>query len=100
MSADDGDTILVAKDQVIAVTCDRPSDEGDSQATVTRRATIEVRMVNGESFSATALLELPEDHSRLLDFLNRWKSRFLPLETAQGQLLINRRMIERVRSLD
>lgn len=100
LNSDTGEIVLVAKDQVVSVACDRVDGEEDPQTAVTRRVALEVRLIHGDTFTGTALLEVPEDHARVLDFLNRWKPRFLPLHTTDGQLLVNRSMIERVRSLD
>jgi hypothetical protein len=97
---DDGEVVLVAKNQVATVACDGTDEEEGTGAAITRRASVEVRLLTGETVSATVLLEVPEDHSRLLDFLNLWKPRFLPLDTVDGKLLVNRGMIERVRALD
>jgi hypothetical protein len=95
-----GEIVLVAKDQVVSVACDRDPGDDDSRTDITRHVALEVRLIHGDTFAGTALLEVPEDHARVLDFLNRWKPRFIPLHTGDGQLLVNRSMIERVRSLD
>ncbi len=95
-----GETVLISKDNVLFVTCDSDRDEEGVRKTLARNVGVEVVLCTGDVVKATAFLEVPEDHSRLLDFLNLSKSRFLPLETATGQLLVNRRMIERVRALD
>lgn len=100
LNCDNGEIVLVAKDQVVSVAFDPVAGEDDPWTEITRQVALELRLIHGDTFSGTALLEVPEDHARVLDFLNRWKPRFLPLRTADGQLLVNRSMIERVRSLD
>lgn len=95
-----GTIVLVAKDQVVSVACDLVEGEDDPRTEITRQVLLEIRLIHGDTFTGTALLEVPEDHARVLDFLNRWKPLFLPLHTDGGQLLVNRSMIERVRSLD
>ena len=100
LSTDGGETVLIAKDRVATVNCDPCDDRDESASTATRRVTVEMKLVGGEKFQASVLLEVPDDHPRLLDFLNLRKRRFLSLDTPDGQLLVNRRSIERVRSLD
>lgn len=100
LNHENGEIVLVAKDQVVSVACDSVEGEDDPRTEITRQVALEVRLIHGETFTGTALLEVPEDHARVLDFLNRWKPRFLPLQMTGGQLLLNRSMIERVRSLD
>jgi hypothetical protein len=96
-----GDTVLIAKDQVVSVSCDvSGGDEDDFEEEITRKVAVEIGLINGESVKATVLLEVPDDHPRLLDFLNLRKMRFLSLGTDDGLLHVNRSMIERVRSLD
>lgn len=100
LRAENGETVLVAKDRVVLVTCDRPDVPEHVWAQATPRVTVEIHLLDGEIVTGSVLLEVPEQHSRLLDFLNRHKQRFFPLETVDGQLLINQSMIESVRSLD
>lgn len=100
LNRENGEIVLVAKDQVVSVAFDLAAGEDDPQTNITRQVALEVRLIHGDTFTGTALLEVPEDHARVLDFLNRWKPRFLQLHTPDGQLLVNRSMIERVRSLD
>ena len=97
---DSGAAVLIAKEQVVAVSLDRADEEDDVRAQGTPRVNIEVRLIDGETFSGAVFLEVPKQYSRLLDFLNRYKHRFLALDTADGQLLLNRSMIESIRSLD
>jgi hypothetical protein len=94
----DGDTVLVARDQVISVHCDRGDDE-DSIG-LTPRITVDVRLIHGQTFRGSVLLDMPAQNSRLLDFLNRSRQRFVAMNTDEGRLLVNRSMIESVRSLD
>ena len=44
--------------------------------------------------------EMPAERPRLLDFLNRYAQRFLTLYSAGGIRLINRELIERVKTMD
>jgi hypothetical protein len=96
-----GEIVILAKDQVVSVAWEDPSgtDENPLQ-TITKRVDVEVGLTDGETISATVLLEVPEDHPRLLDFLNLGKQRFMSLETTGGRLFVNRSMVERVRTMD
>jgi hypothetical protein len=100
LRAENGDTVLVAKDQVVSVHYNRSDVETALRAGVTPRIGVEVRLIHGQTFTGLVFLDMPEQHSRLLDFLNRSRQRFISLDTQDGQLLVNRGMIESVRSLD
>jgi hypothetical protein len=99
--ADDGEIVILAKDQVVSVAWQNPSDADENPLqSVMTRVDVEVGLTDGETISATVLLEVPEDHPRLLDFLNLVRNRFMSLETPGGGLLVNRGMVERVRTLE
>ena len=94
------DVVLLSKAQVVhlsAAPWDEPEDEADGSI---RRMLVEVTLVNGETHTASMTVEAPAERSRLLDFLNREHNRFVTLHGLDGLLLINRRVIERVRPLD
>lgn len=99
---DDGETILVAKDQVREVEFDHPHDVGEEPDGVVgvRRSVIEVTLAEGAVVTGTVYLQVPFDRPRLLDFLNRYDRRFITLYVPGGARLVNRRLIERVRPLD
>jgi hypothetical protein len=98
----DGDTVLIAKDQVREV--EIPSHEGDEadpeSETGARSALIEVTLADGAAVSGSVYLQAPTDRPRLLDFLNRLDTRFVTLHAPGGARLVNRKLIERVRPLD
>jgi hypothetical protein len=99
--SDGGEIVILAKDQVVSVAWQDLSDADDNPLqTIMKRVDVEVGLTDGETISATVLLEVPEDHPRLLDFLNLGRQRFMSLETAGGGLLLNRSMVERVRTMD
>ena len=95
-----GELVLVSKEQVLSLATDAAHDDYDERSKMARPAEIEVRLISGETHSGAILLELPAEHSRLLDFMNRENERFLTLHGSNHSLLINRRVIERVRPLD
>ena len=94
-----GETLLMAKDQVAFVTCDGDDDQAGEREAITRRAAVEILLIDGEKLRATVHLAVPDDHPRLLDFLNLGRQRFLSMDASEGQLLVNRSMIERVRTV-
>jgi hypothetical protein len=100
LAMSDGELLLVAKEQVLELETDVGHDEYDERSKLARPAVVEVRLISGETHVGAIFLELPVEHSRLLDFLNRDDERFLTLHGSDHVLLINRRMIERVRPID
>jgi hypothetical protein len=95
-----GELILVSKEQVLELATDAGRDEYEERARISRPAVIEIRLISGEKHAGAIFLELPAEHARLLDFLNRGGERFLTLHGSDHLLLINRRVIEHVRPLD
>jgi hypothetical protein len=65
-----------------------------------RQQRVELRFLGGGNLSGTVDLELPGDHPRLLDFLNKTESAFVPVLTEGGTRLVNREFIESIRLLD
>lgn len=51
---------------------------------------VSVGLDDGRSLSGTLLVELESASQRLLDFLNRFPTRFLPVHTTNDVVLINR----------
>lgn len=100
VSMPDGELILVAKEQVLELVTDVGRDEYDERSKFARPAVVEVRLISGERHAGAIFLELPVEHSRLLDFMNRDDERFLTLHGSDHLILINRQMIEHVRPLD
>ena len=93
------DIILVAKAQVVHVATSA-EPEPDDDDPLARRMLVEVGLSTGGTHTGSITVEAPAERSRLLDLLNRDHSRFLTLHGLDGLLLINRRVIERVRPLD
>lgn len=95
-----GDTLMVAKHQVREVEL---ADESSAEASVAAPAhaeAVEVTLRDGTVRAGRLYLEMPTDRPRLLDYLNRYAQRFLTLYSAGGIRLINRELIERVRTMD
>lgn len=98
ISADE--TVLVAKEQVLAVSVAFEPDDSFESESLSRPTVIEVRLINGATHAGAIFLQLPTERPRLLDFLNRDTERFITLHGTERRLLINRQVIERVRPLD
>jgi hypothetical protein len=95
-----GDTLMVAKHQVREVEL---SDDRGAEASVSpaaRAEAVEVTLRDGTVRAGRLYLEMPTDRPRLLDYLNRYAQRFVTLFSAGGIRLINRELIERVRTMD
>jgi hypothetical protein len=95
-----GDTLMVAKHQVREVEL---SDDRGAEASVSpaaRAEAVEVTLRDGTVRAGRLYLEMPTDRPRLLDYLNRYAQGFVTLFSAGGIRLINRELIERVRTMD
>ena len=103
LALDEGDTLLLAKTGVRDVVIpDEALDEveEDYAAIGARLASVELTLVGGDTCVGSVRLEMPDERPRLLDFLNRYHRRFLPLQTQGGTRLVSWQCIERVRPLD
>ena len=67
---------------------------------MSRVASLEVHLMNGQTHQGAMLLEVPSRHARLLDYLNFYSERFLTLSVDGENLSINREMVESIRPLD
>jgi len=95
-----GDTLLVAKHQVREVELADDNGLEAVVAPVLRAEAVEVTLRDGTVRAGRCYLEMPAERPRLLDFLNRYAQRFVTLYSAGGIRLINRELIERVRTMD
>lgn len=95
-----GDTLIVSKKSVLFATSPVEMDLDVERKAISRPVAVEMQLRTGEILNAIARLEVPEDHPRLLDFFNLSKDPFIPLETARGQLMVNKAMIEKVRAVE
>lgn len=92
----DGETLLVAKDRVVEVLAELPTDDDELRRLSARSAVLDIVLSGGVVRSGIVLLELPAGQPRLLDYLNRLSDRFLVLYAPEGTRLVNRALIERV----
>jgi hypothetical protein len=94
--------VFIAKESVAEVAGleDEEAALDEMRRVSARSAALEITMRGGATRTGSVLLEMPSDRPRLLDFLNRYKERFLAVSCESGLRLVNARMIERVRPLD
>lgn len=92
----DGETLLVAKDRVVEVLAELPTDDDELRRVSARSALLDIVLSGGVVRSGIVLLEMPTGQPRLLDYLNRLSDRFLVLYATEGTRLVNRALIERV----
>lgn len=95
-----GDTLMVAKHQVREVELVDDRGVEAAVAPAARAEAVEVTLRDGTVRAGRMYLEMPTDRPRLLDYLNRYAQRFVTLFSAGGLRLINRELIERVRTMD
>lgn len=90
-SKEDGTgVLLVAKARAVTLTVAQPKVEDSARLSAAKKAMFEVTLADASKLSGWATLELPEHHSRLLDYLNAVAQPFFALTTASEMHLINR----------
>jgi hypothetical protein len=82
--------LLVAKGRTVTLTVPRPDDEDSARLSAAKQLSLEVTLADGSKLSGWATLELPQHHSRLLDYLNASPDAFFAIMTADAAYLINR----------
>ena len=95
-----GETLLVAKEQVLEATPDAPVTLDDVRHLTARRAEVELTLDDGSRRRGAVLIEMPHERPRVLDFLNSGSDRFFPLFAGGIATLINRQAIACVRPID
>lgn len=81
--------LLVAKARTVSLKV--PAEpEDQARLSAAKQARLEVTLADGSKLSGWATLELPEYHSRLLDYLNESVKPFFALTTGDGVHLVNR----------
>ena len=100
MVLDSGETLLIAKEQVLEAEMEDTRITDLLASGVVRPAEVELRLAGGAVRTGTMFLEIRADRPRLLDFLNKYDQRFFLLHSSDGVRLVNRDFIEHVRPLD
>ena len=88
------EVLLVAKDQVTAAPDGDPSAEMPDGAMA-----VEISLIDGSTISGFVPLEKRGEQTRLLDFLNGYAKRFMPVFWGEQVCLVNRFLIATVSQL-
>lgn len=86
---DGAGVLLVAKSRTVTLTVP-PAPEDAARSTAAKHASFVVTLADGSELSGSATLELPEQHSRLLDYLNATPTPFFVIATLDQVHLVNR----------
>jgi hypothetical protein len=95
-----GETLLIAKDQVLEAIADIPLAIDELRRATARSADVEVTLEDGSQRRGTVFIELPHERPRVLDFLNSAADRFVTLYAGGTATLINGQAIACVHPLD
>jgi len=90
LPAEDGAIMLVAKGQTIDLTVDRGPIADPDRLSAAKELQLELVLVNGSILTGRAAVELPEHHSRPLDYLNATAEPFFALTTDESTHYVNR----------
>lgn len=86
----DGEILLVAKGQTVALTIDHGPIIDPDRLSAAKQVELELVFANGSTMSGRAAVELPEQHSRALDYLNSTIAPFFELSTDESIHYVNR----------
>jgi hypothetical protein len=92
--------LLIAKARTVVLTVPRTDPEDSDRLSAAKQASLEVTLADGSKLSGWATLELPQYHSRLLDYLNASRDEFFALATADHTHVVNRAHVLYVRPED
>ena len=85
-----GGVLLVAKARTVTLSVPRTEPDDATRLSAAKQASLEVTLADGSKLSGWATLELPQHHSRLLDYLNASPEPFFAIATADEVHLVNR----------
>ena len=92
-----GETLLVAKESVVRAETEVP--EADEFEIAPLGVPVEVTLIDGTVCTGSIFLETRFDRPRLLDFLNVYALRFLPVVDAGKVTLVNTKTVAHVREV-
>jgi hypothetical protein len=92
-----GEALLVAKESVARAETRYPDAQDDDLASL--GIPVEVTLVDGSICTGCIFLEGRADRPRLLDYLNSYRERFLPVVDARQVFLVNTTTIAHVREV-
>jgi hypothetical protein len=85
----DNGVLLVAKARTVTLTVPRVPEDSD-RLSAAKQANLEVTLADGSKISGSATMELPQHHSRVLDYLNASVEPFFAVLTGSEVHLVNR----------
>ncbi len=86
----EGDILLVAKGQTVALAIERGPLVDPDRLSAAKQLRLDLVLANGATLSGRASVELPEQHSRALDYLNATSAPFFELSTDESTHYVNR----------
>lgn len=89
-TGDGAGVLLVAKARTVSLIVPRTEPEDTARLLAAKQARLEVTLADGTQLSGWATLELPQHHSRVLDYLNAAIEPFFAIAAADGVHLVNR----------
>ncbi len=81
--------LLVAKARTVTLTVPPPPEDA-ARNSAAKHASLVVTLADGSELSGSATLELPQHHSRLLDYLNASAVPFFAIATPDKVHIVNR----------
>jgi len=89
--AEDGEILLVSKVQTVSLSVDRQAPITDPvRLSAARMLGVEVVLAGGATLGGWASVELPEQHARLLDYLNASQEAFFAVWSHAATHYVNR----------
>lgn len=83
--------LLVTKARTVTLTVPRATtDQDPERLSAARTGRLELTLADGSRLSGSATIEMPQHHSRLLDYLNAAAEPFFAISTADEIHLVNR----------
>src|SRR5437899_8776637 len=82
--------LLVAKARTVSLTVPLTEPEDTARRAAAKQARLEVTLADGTQLRGWATLELPQHHSRVLDYLNAAAEPFFAIATDHGVHPVNR----------
>lgn len=94
------EVLLVSKQQTVSLSIDRQAPIADpARLSAARMLGVELTLAGGSTLSGWASAELPEGHSRLLDYLNEPHEAFFAVWTHAATHYVNRAFVLYARPL-
>lgn len=86
----EGPVLLVSKRQTIEVAVPHGPAVDPDRLSASKALDLELELANGDTLTGRANAELPEHHSRPLDYLNASSAPFFAISTAESTHYVNR----------